>query len=508
MRRLAVPLLLLAGACTSEPSVPREPTWAHVEPILRAQCSHCHGATARRTGSVGAAVYRLDFYDMTEGVCGEAAQAMDPGVGMARAWAPLIAKAIIAPSGQRPRMPPAPGPQLADWERKTLLRWSEQPFPPRGDPQTDNRLPNVKLSAPKLANTRLALTAVVQDPDGEPVVGVLKVGNVILKMDHAGAFTTTLETGAWPAGRYPVTAVLCDGWGNARYQVATVDVIHDENGLTKTTLYEPTGTEPVRPGDSGGAGGGGAGNGGAPGGSGGASGSGGAPGSGGGSGSGGVPATSQDAGAGGDGPREGGTTVARETGGPDGAAAEAGKLDMRAVGECADIDGNGVLDCKESLVKNPDFKSDTAGWTAETMTTAELATEDGERNSFSHSLAVTNKNSADVDGTYGGGAKQCFAMPRSGYDVFAQIFLPLDQVRTGVAASVILQFFTEPDCKGVVVDFFETPRVTTGGVWREVSGPVIGPLGAGSMAVRLVVSKPFRSDPTRALFDNVLVKAR
>ena len=235
-----------------------EPTWANVEPILRAQCSHCHGATARRTGSVGAAIYRLDFYDMTEGVCGEAAQAMDPGVGMARSWAPLIAKAITTASGgDRPRMPPAPAPVLADWERRTLMRWADQPFPPRGDPQTGNRMPNLKLTAPKLANTRLSLTALVQDPDGEPVVGVLKVGNIILKMDHAGAYTTTLETGAWPAGRYPVLAVLCDGWGNARYQVATIDVLHDENGLTKTTLYEPDPNAPAGGGTGGAPGSGG-----------------------------------------------------------------------------------------------------------------------------------------------------------------------------------------------------------------------------------------------------------
>ena len=142
------------------------------------------------------------------------------------------------------------------------------------------------------------------------------------------------------------------------------------------------------------------------------------------------------------------------------------------------------------------------------MTTAELAPEDGERNTFSHALAVTNKNGANVDGTYSAGARQCFPTPGLGYNVYAQIFVPQDQIRQGVAASVILQFFTEPDCKGVVVDFFETPRVTQGGVWREVGGAAVGPRGAGSMAVRLVVVKPFRSEPTKALFDNILLKAR
>lgn len=491
---------LIFVACDGAPTVPEEPTWADVEPILRAQCNHCHGASARKTGSAGALVYRFDFYDMTDAVCGEAAQALDGGPTMARGWAPLIRSSVSAKNGGRSRMPPAPANPLADWERKTLVRWADQPFPSRGGPRANNRRPQIRISAPKVANTRLAFAAVVDDADGESVVGVLKVANTVLKMDRAGSFSTTLETGGWAPGRYPITAVLCDGWGSSTYRLGAVEVLHDEASLSQVTLYspstDPTGNGQVRT-DSSAAGSGGAG-----------------PGAGGqggrGAGGGGTGAAGGSAGSGGaGGAGAGGARDASDSGPGDTAAPDVAKPDMRAMGECADLDGNGVLDCRETLVKNADLKKDVASWSPEaTKVTVAFAAEDGENTTGSGSIAVTNANAIDVDGLSLAGARQCLSLTAASYDVRAQIKVPGGPGLEGVQGGVNLQFFSDANCAATVVGFFASPSVGDKDVWREVQGVATSAIGARSMSVRLVVLKPFRLAPSKALFDNILVKAR
>jgi hypothetical protein len=218
-----LPLVAVWPAACGGPDAVESPTWADVEPILRAQCNHCHGASARTNAAVGSLVYRFDFFEMTDAVCGEAALALGPG-GMARDWASAIKSSITPPAtGGRPRMPPAPASALPDWQRETLLRWAQSPR--KGLPPIDNHRPSIEVLAPKLptaADPTLAFTVVVRDADGEPVVGVLKVGSHVLRMDRSGSFSAELDTRTWPAGPYPVTAVLCDGWGSFSYDLGTM----------------------------------------------------------------------------------------------------------------------------------------------------------------------------------------------------------------------------------------------------------------------------------------------
>lgn len=223
--------LLLAGAvagCDGTPSVPANPTWADVEPILRGNCTGCHGATAAITGSApGGMAYRLDFYDMTSATCGDAAAVLG-GQPLAHSWAALIQADVTSPgSGWRPRMPPAPATSLYDWERETIVRWAEQPDPPRGEPRRDDRRPDIQLvAASATADKSLAFTSIVSDADGEAVVGLVEIGALTLATDHAGAFGTTVDTSAWPPGVYPISAVLCDGWDDITYQLGNVEVAH------------------------------------------------------------------------------------------------------------------------------------------------------------------------------------------------------------------------------------------------------------------------------------------
>jgi hypothetical protein len=122
-------------------------------------------------------------------------------------------------------MPPAPAEPLGDWERETLRRWSLAPA--RGVPRRDNARPNIYLGGKSArADRSLAFSAIVDDPDGEPVVGALRFGEHTLGIDRSGSFAAILDTSAWPAGWYPVTATLCDGWSSVSYELGYLEVRH------------------------------------------------------------------------------------------------------------------------------------------------------------------------------------------------------------------------------------------------------------------------------------------
>jgi len=224
-RRARVAATLVTGgvvvASCADHAVPQSPTWADVEPILRGTCIQCHGADANLAGMT----YRFDFYDMTPEVCGDAAIALN-GQLLAHGLAMQIGQDVTPPgSGWRPKMPPAPTHPLADWERETVQRWAMAPQ--RGVPKGTNRQPVIQLDAMSgIVDKTLPFSAIVSDPDGESVVGVLKIGDQTLVMDRPGLFSTTLDTSKWSEGTQPVSATLCDGWNSITYQLGNVQISH------------------------------------------------------------------------------------------------------------------------------------------------------------------------------------------------------------------------------------------------------------------------------------------
>jgi hypothetical protein len=122
-------------------------------------------------------------------------------------------------------MPPAPARPLPDWQRETLLAWAERPA--RGLPPPANRRPHLRVldsHAPTAADRELRLDFVIEDADGEPVIGVLKVGTRVLRMDRPGSFSMRFDTRGWAAGAYPISAVLCDGWAAITHDLGRVAV--------------------------------------------------------------------------------------------------------------------------------------------------------------------------------------------------------------------------------------------------------------------------------------------
>jgi hypothetical protein len=179
----------------------------------------------------------------------------------------------------------------------------------------------------------------------------------------------------------------------------------------------------------------------------------------------------------------------------------------RAMGECADLDGNGTLDCKETLLKNADFKTGAADWSPESMDVA-LAFEamDGEAKATSGSLRVTNKVMGTVEGVSSMSASQCLPVTAASYNLQAQIRLP--EAQEGLRASVTVMFYGEADCQGPIVGFQSTDPVTTAGVWQPVGAIATSPINVKTLKVRLAVAKPFRQPAGAAQFDNVLLRAR
>ena len=197
------------------------PTWSDVEPILRAECTSCHGGSAATTGGARGVVYRLDFYDLDPQTCGDATAAME-AARFAAAASSQIAFDITSESASiRPRMPPAPGPSLVEWEWQTLLRWADHPQ--KGPEPTGNRPPVIQVvtSNRLVTANSFNLSVVLEDPDGDSAMGVLTIGDVTLKMDRPGAFAVNIDASQWPAGPAQVQATVCDGWRQATYDLGS-----------------------------------------------------------------------------------------------------------------------------------------------------------------------------------------------------------------------------------------------------------------------------------------------
>jgi hypothetical protein len=225
--RGALALAVLVAACSGPPSVPEHPTWGDVAPILQGECNHCHGSTAATTGSLGALAFRFDFYDMNDQVCGDAAAAMsDPGSSppaLASSSASLIKADISNGAGGRPKMPPAPGAVLEDWERDTVARWADAPA--KGPPPPGNRRPRITLNRlPVSARGELSFIATTEDPDNDSVIGVVTLEDQTFKMNHPGAFQVRFDLAGMAPGSHRLSAVLCDGWGNTTIDLGPISV--------------------------------------------------------------------------------------------------------------------------------------------------------------------------------------------------------------------------------------------------------------------------------------------
>jgi len=207
-----------ALGCGTEQAVPEAPTWAgDVQPILRANCFHCHGATAnfQMYGTM-----RWDVFDLTEepyqrmGFEKVFEEVQDGGnlrkvatfFGANDASLLGVLTAYINPDAGEARMPPPPATPLSERDRAVLERWAEllkkQPASVLKGSHPSNNLPTIDRLQP-------SNQIVVQDQDGDQVLGKLDCGGVAVRIPHSGAVV-------FPDGvRPPCRGTLYDGYAEA-----------------------------------------------------------------------------------------------------------------------------------------------------------------------------------------------------------------------------------------------------------------------------------------------------
>ena len=174
-------------------------------------------------------------------------------------------------------------------------------------------------------------------------------------------------------------------------------------------------------------------------------------------------------------------------------------------GMCPDLDGNGTLDCQETLVMNPGFDTNITSWSAETGVKLSWdAAGDDDGKAGSGALVVQNANVINGSGFTLEGALQCVPVTAATYDFAAQLSIAPNQ---GYGAAVLsLLYYASGDCSGGAVGAAVSDQVTATGVCEELSMSRSVPSGVGSVKVRLTALKPFQQAPFAVEFDNVLFK--
>jgi hypothetical protein len=195
-----------------------------------------------------------------------------------------------------------------------------------------------------------------------------------------------------------------------------------------------------------------------------------------------------------------------------GASGEGSARPLPTVGGCADLDTNGIADCKETIVTNPDFKQDVSGWVAEADATLmwDPLNAVGDPPSGSALVASTGVIDADASGAALRAASQC--VPIAGKQLvtaYANAFVDAGQDADG-KAEVDVFFFDAANCQGTFAGSFSTPQPTDGaaGSWLTLLAGSVSSEAVKSALVKLAISKPFRAASFQARFDNVLVKVQ
>jgi len=176
--------------------------------------------------------------------------------------------------------------------------------------------------------------------------------------------------------------------------------------------------------------------------------------------------------------------------------------------------GSGVEGGCETLVANPGFSTDTAGWKAEDTTVAMAwRANDAGENSHSGSLSVVNSLYGTADGFASRAAAQCLpTQAGKTYGFGLDVFIPKGQgeglegsdYRASAGLSVI--FYTSKNCDEFTLDSASSELLQAEDRWTHREGRAVAPQGAQSMSVRLVTLKNFQEYSFEAYFDNVLVK--
>ncbi|HTQ07780.1 MAG TPA: hypothetical protein VMI54_28190 [Polyangiaceae bacterium] len=193
------------------------------------------------------------------------------------------------------------------------------------------------------------------------------------------------------------------------------------------------------------------------------------------------------------------------TGGTTGSGGSGGSAGMAITGgPCPDLDGDGVLDCEQSLADNPSFDTDVSGWLSEPNVLLSWSSDDALGHDFSGSLNLLSSLEVDQDGSVMVGAYQCIAVTSS---VEYRFIVQASIVEADMDSSAAFQLlpYDGPDCTGNVIETV-TAATVQGSDWNVIDKKYLTPGMTKSISMRLVSIKPFRKPMLSVRFDNVLVR--
>jgi hypothetical protein len=208
------PLLLLVGlicACGVQRPAPDEPTWVDdVQPILQANCFHCHGASFDSK----AGRYRWDVYDLSD------PRYLDVGFMVVEETTPdsvstvpvrtfmgaldaghyrFILDFVSPDATDQTRMPPPPATRLSARDVAVLKNWGVGPHMFQPGSHQPNHPPAISWVQP-------GRVVAVSDEDGDQVLGKLDCGGREVLLPRSGSH----ELPEGVSG--PCTGKLFDGW--------------------------------------------------------------------------------------------------------------------------------------------------------------------------------------------------------------------------------------------------------------------------------------------------------
>jgi hypothetical protein len=199
----------------------------------------------------------------------------------------------------------------------------------------------------------------------------------------------------------------------------------------------------------------------------------------------------------------GGTSGAGGLSGAGGSGAHGGS-GGHVTGRCPDLDDDNVLDCDETIAKNPSFDADASDWSTETNVVLSWQSDDATNQPDSGSLAVEDTFTTDMDGKLMCGARQCIQIDGGKtYRIMVQVSTPSESPNTQAGFQILA--YDDKNCSGSMVDLVDSSFVGGPG-WQVADKTYTAQNIAKSMVVRLVSVKPYSDAPNKVLFDNVLVR--
>ncbi len=168
---------------------------------------------------------------------------------------------------------------------------------------------------------------------------------------------------------------------------------------------------------------------------------------------------------------------------------------------CADLDTDGIADCRVSLVTSPTFASDVSGW----LPTDDAALIWDPKNALGDLPSGSAKLSAMAQRA---GALQCVVIEGERLVIaYASAFVqPGGELDPAGQAELEVSFFAEGDCSGDRTSYFTTPPSRVSRIWTTIQAGAVSKATTRSVSIELVGVRAAAAATVTVYFDNVMLK--